>query len=129
MHKGSSSFQNINKSIVLLLTIFCINMGYCAVQKIVSSNYYNKTEITKQPKTVVTSNSLSELCSSVAAEVSLLDIEKPSAKNISLSILLFSTILGLLASVLAEYLNLPRTYNRSLLSPIPLFLKNRTLII
>jgi len=124
-----TSIQKMNKPIILFLTVFCLNMGYCSLHKITSNNFNYKEGFTKQPKSLV-NNNFENACtlSEASTKISVSEVERSSGTNLSITTLttIFIAIHG--SSSIVHFKFFQPGINHSI-SPIPLFLKNRSLII
>lgn len=129
IHRFMSVIKEINKPVFVLLTLFCLNMGYCALYKITSKDVNNKEAFTKQPKSL-TNNSVASACSltEVSTKIFVAEIERSAATDFSVLGLLIFTFIVTTASVSSDILKLCRRYKYTI-SPVPLFLQHRRLII
>lgn len=130
LSRFKSTVQKINKPVLLLLALFCMNLGYCAFYKIASNDFSSKIEFTKQPK-LVTSNGSVSVCSlnDAAVKISMMEISRSSVIDFAAIGLLLSMITVLPGSILPVFFKFYKKRSSYSLSPVPLFLQHRRLII
>src|SRR5690554_6321724 len=130
MHKYMPVTQKLNKPIVLLLALFCLNMGYCTLYKITSNNFTNKVELIKQPK-FVASSSFASICSlnEATTKSSVSEVERSAGTDLRITELLTAIIPLIPGSRSIEPFKFSKISFRHIISPIPLFLQHRRLII
>lgn len=132
MLRITPSYLKNNKAVALLLAVFFILAGTCSVQKIVLGSSFELHESAKQPKSTFNSGGESLLnCSLKSETVEASFINSSSTDNQLASSLLFFTVLfGICITFFEEQKTALQTGGiDNLVSPLPLFLKYRTLII
>jgi len=125
-----TGIQKMNKPIILLLTLFCLNMAYCSLFKITSDDVNNKERFTKQPKSLLSSNS-ADACSlsEASTKISVSEFQKLSGTDLTITpfhTAIFSAIPASSSIIHARFFKPGRHHS---VSSIPLFIKNRALII
>lgn len=114
---------------VLLLALFFLNMGYCALYKITSKDVTNKQGFTKQPKSIA-SNGVKSACflTETTNKISMAEIERSAAIDFNIGLLRnnFITIPGFAS---ADIFTLFKRRSKLPVSPLPLFLQYCRLII
>lgn len=120
--------QKMNKPIMLLLTLFCLNMGYCSLYKITSNGLNYEEGFTKQPKSL-SSNSFKSACSLSEASTKISGSELERSSSTDLTIIALLTVIETLSYISIESVKVSRIHLHHIISPIPLFLKNRRIII
>src|SRR5690606_8164947 len=124
-----TGIQKMNKPLILLFALFCLNIGYCTSHKITSNNFNYKQLFTKPPKSHV-NNNFGNACSlsEASTKVSVSDVERSSGTDLRITTLttIFTAIRG--SSSIVHFKFFQPGINHTI-SPIPLFLKNRSLII
>lgn len=125
-----STVQRINKPVLLLLALFCINLGYCAFYKSIANDFSTKIEFTKQPK-LVTSNGTVGVCSlnNAAVKISMTEISRSSIIDFTDIGSLLSMIIVLSGPILRDVFCFFKKQSSYSISPVPLFLRHRRLII
>lgn len=132
MFKPLQSIHHKSKSaIVILLSLCFVLIGSCSFQKVVTGYFYSQIEISKQPKaTLNSSNNQTCSLSDETVKISILNSEKPSTKSLFHPLLLVAAILSISTFFFKEESrSLQRKRNNSLVTPFPLFLKHRVLLI
>lgn len=122
--------QKMNKPIIFLLTVFCLNMGYCSLHKITSSSFNYKEGFTKQPKSLP-SNSYGNACSlsEASTKISVSEFERSAGTDLTITTLLTPIFTAIPGPSTKGHFKFSKSSVNHTVSPIPLFLKNRSLII
>ncbi len=132
MDKHLPSFYNKVKAIVLLLCLFFMMAGTCPIRTILSSASFSIVESSKQPsntKSFVYEN-LSCSFEGKINQATFLDLSKTNSNSLPLPFLLTLLNLYLFVSILNTWKGSNIKYRNKLFSyNIPLFLKNRSIII
>lgn len=122
--------QRINKPVLLLLSLFCLNLGYCAFYKIASNELSGKIEFTKQPK-LVTSKGTVGTCSlnDASVKISMAEISRSSVIDFAAIGLPIRMIAVLPSFIWSDFFKVFKKRSGYSISPVPLFLQHGRLII
>lgn len=133
MNKHLPSFYNKVKAVVLLLCLFFMMVDTCPVRTILSSASFSIVETSKQPnntKAFVNKDLLSCSFEGEISQATLLDFSKTSSNSLPLPFIIALLNLYLFISILNTWKGSITEYrNQSFVHNIPLFLKNRSIII
>lgn len=121
-------FDKIGKLAVLVVLCFFM-AGSCPLKKLIIDFGAAPTEMAPQAKPMVRAGStLSCSIEQAVTRAAVLDIHKPSAKSLG-AFLLFA-VLFIVPGAIARVLHVARyRYVGRIASPVPLFLKNHTLLL
>lgn len=115
-----------------MLSFFFVTMALCSIQKVNAAPLRNQVEMTKQPKTAVnvTSSSLSCSLENNPLTSSIIDVEHSVQKNIAQSLALVLLVCSLFSFFKKEEKLLFHAADYTFsISPLPVYLKHRSLII